>query len=47
MAVIQVENLTKVFQIPRKDPGVAGAVKALFRPRYEQKAAVDGIRFTV
>jgi ABC-2 type transport system ATP-binding protein len=47
MPVIQVENLTKVFQIPHKDPGLAGAVKALFRPRYDRKVAVDGISFTV
>ena len=45
--IIEVENLSKVFRIPKKDPGVAGAVKALFRPRYEAKTAVDGISFTV
>ncbi len=47
MPIIQTENLSKVFRIPRKDPGVAGAVKALFRPRYDAKVAVDGISFTV
>jgi ABC-2 type transport system ATP-binding protein len=47
MPVIQVENLSKVFQIPHKDPGVAGAIKALFYPRYDQKRAVDGIAFTI
>ncbi len=47
MSIIQVENLTKVYQIPRKDPGVLGAVKALFRPQYDDKVAVDGIHFTV
>jgi viologen exporter family transport system ATP-binding protein len=45
--VIQVENLSKVFRVSRKDPGVRGAVKALFRPRFDEKAAVDGIGFTV
>ncbi len=45
--IIQVENLSKVFRISKKDPGVAGAVKALFHPRYENKTAVDGISFTV
>ncbi len=47
MSIIQVENLTKVYQIPRKDPGVLGAVKALFRPQYDDKVAVDRIHFTV
>ena len=45
--IIEVENLSKVFRIQKKDPGVAGAVKALFRPRYEAKSAVDGISFIV
>ena len=47
MPVIQVENLSKVFRVSRKDPGVRGAVKALFRPRFDEKVAVDGIGFTV
>jgi len=47
MPIIQTDNLSKVFKVPRKDPGVAGAVKALFRPRYDAKVAVDGISFTV
>ena len=45
--MIQAENLTKVYKIPEKDPGVAGAVKALFRPRYKAKPAVTDVSFTV
>lgn len=45
--IIRVNSLSKVFQISKKDPGVGGAVKALFRPRYESKTAVDGISFDV
>ncbi len=45
--IIQTVNLSKVFREPRKDPGVAGAVKALFRPRFDAKVAVDGISFAV
>ncbi|MGE5261959.1 MAG: ABC transporter ATP-binding protein [Acidobacteriota bacterium] len=45
--IIEVETLSKVFRIQKKEPGVAGAVKALFRPRYEAKTAVDGISFSV
>jgi ABC-2 type transport system ATP-binding protein len=47
MPVIEVAHLTKVYQIPRKDPGLAGSIKALFRPKYEDKVAVDDISFCV
>jgi ABC-2 type transport system ATP-binding protein len=42
-----VENLRKVFHITQKEPGVWGAVKALFRPSLEDKVAVDGITIAV
>jgi ABC-2 type transport system ATP-binding protein len=45
--MIEAENLTKVYKIPDKDPGVAGAVKALFRPRFKSKPAVIDVSFTV
>lgn len=47
MPVIEAENLTKVFRISRKEPGLAGAVKALFQPRFEKKVAVDRISFAI
>ncbi len=47
MAIIQVEHLRKVFQVPHKDPGLRGAVKALFMPRREDKIAVDDVTFAV
>lgn len=47
MAVIEVAHLRKVFRINKKDPGVGGAVRALFRPRYEEKVAVDGLSFQI
>jgi ABC-2 type transport system ATP-binding protein len=47
MSVIEVKELTKVFKIPKKEPGLGGAVKGLFRPQYESKTAVDGISFNV
>lgn len=47
MSAIYTEDLTKVFQISKKDPGVMGAVKALFRPRYEEKVAVDSVTFSI
>ena len=45
MSVIEVKELTKVFKIPKKEPGLSGAVKGLFHPQYENKTAVDGINF--
>ncbi len=47
MAVIEVNDLRKVYRIVRKQPGVVGAVRALFAPAYEDKVAVDGISFSV
>src|SRR5574338_8657 len=47
MAIIEVDRLCKVFKVQRKEPGLGGAVKALFVPRYEDKVAVDGISFSV
>jgi ABC-2 type transport system ATP-binding protein len=47
MPVIAVDNLTKVFRINQKDPGLGGALKALVRPRHVDKQAVAGISFSV
>jgi ABC-2 type transport system ATP-binding protein len=47
MTVIQVKELSKVFKIPKKEPGFSGAVRGLFRPRYEDKTAVNQISFKV
>ena len=45
--MIRAENLSKVYKISEKDPGVVGAVKALFRPRYKSKPAVTDVSFTI
>jgi ABC-2 type transport system ATP-binding protein len=45
MSVIEVKDLSKVFKIPKKEPGLGGAVKGLFRPQFQNKTAVDGISF--
>ena len=47
MAVIEVECLSKVFRVSQKDVGLAGALKAVVRPRYVNKTAVAGISFSV
>ncbi len=45
--IIEVTDLTKVFRINLKDPGVSGALKALVRPRTMNKVAVNQISFSV
>ena len=47
MPVIDVKQLSKVFKIPKKEPGFSGAVRGLFNPQYENKTAVDQISFKV
>ena len=45
--MIEAVNLTKIYHIPDKDPGIRGAVKALFRPRHTSKTAVKDVSFTI
>ncbi len=45
MPVIEVSELTKVFKIPQKESGIKGAVKSLFRPKFQSKTAVNHISF--
>jgi ABC-2 type transport system ATP-binding protein len=47
MSAIEVHGLTKTFRTYQKQPGIAGAVKGLFRRRYEQTVAVRDISFTI
>jgi ABC-2 type transport system ATP-binding protein len=47
MAIIQAENLSKVFRINQKDPGVVGAMKSLVRPRFMEKVALAGVSFSI
>jgi len=47
MSIIQTEDLTKIYRLNQKDPGVTGAIKALVRPRHRDLVAVDQISFTV
>lgn len=47
MGIIEIRGLTKRFRVPAKAPGLAGAVKHLFRPHYQEKLAVDSIDLTI
>jgi len=47
MPAIQVAGLTKAFRTYRKQPGFGGAVKGLFRRKYEQTVAVKDVSFNI
>ncbi len=47
MTVIEVKELSKVFKLPKKEPGFSGAVRGLFNPKFEDKTAVNQISFKV
>ena len=47
MPVIETRDLTKVYRTYKKKPGLAGAVRGLFKREYEEVRAVDGISFTI
>src|SRR5256885_1319152 len=47
MPAIQVTGLTKTFRTYKKQPGVGGAIKGLFRRQYEQTVAVKDVSFHV
>jgi ABC-2 type transport system ATP-binding protein len=45
--IIEVNNLTKVFRTYKKQPGFAGAVRGLFRRKYEPTLAVRDVSFAI
>ena len=47
MSLIEVRALSKRFRTPQKAPGMAGAIKHLFRPNYEDKMALNAVSFTI
>lgn len=47
MAVIEVNNLTKSFQIYKKEPGIAGSLKSFFKRKYYEKKAVNNVSFEI
>ena len=47
MPAIEVCNLTKAFRTYKKQPGFSGAVKGLFRRKYEQAVAVNSVSFKI
>src|SRR5438876_1852242 len=47
MPVIEVSQLTKAFRTYKKQPGFGGAVRGLFRRKYEQTLAVQEVSFSI
>lgn len=45
--ILEVRNLVKNYQILEREPGLKGAVKALFKRTYRQKEAVRGINLDI
>jgi len=46
-AAVEVSSLTKAFRTYKKQPGFSGAVRGLFRRKYEQIVAVKDVSFTI
>jgi ABC-2 type transport system ATP-binding protein len=44
---ITAQSLSKTFRVKVRDPGLAGAVRALFRPRYREVQAVREVSFEI
>lgn len=47
MAIIEVENLQKIYKITDREPGMLGYIKNLFHPKYKEFKAVKGINFKI
>jgi ABC-2 type transport system ATP-binding protein len=47
MPIIEVQSLCKTYRVFRKQKGLLGAVRGLFRREYKEVRAVDGVSFTI
>src|SRR5881296_1625126 len=47
MSAIEASGLTKTFRTYKKEPGLRGAIKGLFRRRYETVTAVNDVSFRI
>lgn len=47
MHTIIADNLTKVYKVQKKRPGLSGSFRDLFSPIYEEKEAVKGVSFVI
>ncbi|MBI2012460.1 ATP-binding cassette domain-containing protein [Candidatus Curtissbacteria bacterium] len=47
MSVIETKNLTKIYTVVQKEPGLVGTFKSLFHRTYEEVKAVNDISFQI
>ena len=47
MLAITASGLTKIYRTYKKRPGLAGAVRGLFKREYEEVRAADGVGFEI
>src|SRR5262245_35149439 len=47
MPIIEAKELTKVYRVFQKKPGLMGAVKGLIHREYKEVRAVDGVNFAI
>ena len=47
MNAIEARDLSKTFRVKQKEKGMAGSLKAVFRPKLQEIRAVDQISFSV
>jgi ABC-2 type transport system ATP-binding protein len=47
MSTIEVENLTKVYRVNKKKPGIGGDIEAMFKREYTEVRAVNDVSFKI
>jgi ABC-2 type transport system ATP-binding protein len=47
MAIIEVENLSKIYRTQKRMPGLGGAIQGLFNRQFSEVRAVDGVSFKI
>ncbi len=45
--IVEVEDLVKTYRVPKKEPGLWGSVRSVFRRQHEVVRAVDGVTFSI
>ena len=45
--IIQVQNLSKVYRVPKRAPGLRSSLQSLFKPRFQDVEAVTRINFQI